>query len=74
MVRRPVLRPFFQSDTTGYWAIKVGAYIWGLENQDGVVNYHIGTWTNAGDVDGRWLMATEREEIGDTGMTDYGVE
>lgn len=74
LVRRPILRRFVQGETTGHWAIEVGEYIWELENQDGVVNYHIGTWTNPGDVDGRRLLATGRKEIGDTILTDQEIK
>ena len=74
LVRRPTLRRFFQGTTPGHWAIEVGEYIWELENQNGVITYHIGIWTNPGDVDGRRLLATEREEIGDTILTDLEIK
>ena len=74
LVRRATLRRFFQGTTPGHWAIEVGEYIWELENQNGVINYTIGIWTNPGDVDGRRLLATEREEIGDTILTDLEIK
>ncbi len=66
-------RRFFQGETTGHWAVEVGDYIWELENRNGVVDYHIGVWTNPGDVDGRPLVATEREEIGYTLLSDIEI-
>lgn len=74
LVRRAALRRFFQGTIPGHWAIEVGDYIWELENQDGIVNYHVGIWTNPGDVDGRRLLATEREAIGDTILTDLELK
>lgn len=70
LVRRAVFRRAFQGTIPGHWAIEVGAYIWELENQHGIIDYHVGIWTNPGDVDGRRLLATEREAIGTTTLTD----
>lgn len=74
IVRQAVLRRFVQGTIPGHWAIEVGEYIWELENQHGVINYHVGIWTNPGDVDGRRLLATEREAIGDTTLTDLEIK
>ena len=74
LVRRPIFRHLFQETIPGHWAIEVGEYIWELENQHGVINYHIGIWTNPGDVDGRRLISTEREAIGDTILTDLELK
>ncbi len=74
LVRRPVLRRLFQRTIAGHWAIEVGEYIWELENQHGVINYHIGVWTNPGDADGRRLLVTERGAIGDTYLTDLEIK
>ena len=74
LVRRAILRSFFQGTIPGHWAIEVGDYIWELENQHGIVNYHVGVWTNPGDVDGRRLLATEREAVGDTVLTDLELK
>lgn len=74
LVKRAILRRFFQGTIPGHWAIEVGEYIWELENQHGVINYHIGIWTNPGDVDGRQLLSTEREAIGDTTLTAFEIQ
>ncbi len=74
LVRRAILRRFFQGTIPGHWAIEVGEYIWELENHHGVINYHIGVWTNPSDVDGRRLLATAREAIGDSILTDLEVK
>ena len=74
LVRRAVLRRAFQGTIPGHWAIEVGAYIWELENQHGIIDYHIGIWTNPGDVDGRRLLATEREAIGTSILTDLELK
>ncbi len=74
LVRQPVLRRFFRGTTPGHWAVEVGDYVWELENQDGIINYHIGVWINPGDVDGRRLLATEREVVGDTILTDLELK
>lgn len=74
LVKRATLRRFFQGTTPGHWAIEVGEYIWELENQNGVINYNISIWTNPGDVDGRRLLATEPEDVGDTILTDLEIK
>ena len=74
LVTRAILRRFFPGTIPGHWAIEVGEYIWELESWDGVINYHIGIWTNSADVDGRRLLATEHEAIGDTILTDFEIE
>ena len=74
LARQAALRRFAQGTIPGHWAIEVGDYIWELENQDGIVNYHVGIWTNPGDVDGRRLLATERDAIGDTFLTDLELK
>lgn len=74
LVSQPSLRRFVQGETTGHWAIEVGGYIWELENQKGLINYHVGVWINPGDADGRRLVATEREKIGDTILSDYEIK
>ena len=73
LVRSVVSRRFFQGETPGHWAVEVGGYIWELENRNGVIDFHIGVWTNPGERDGRRLLATEREEIGYTFLSDTEI-
>ncbi|MCJ1435001.1 hypothetical protein MMC27_004371 [Xylographa pallens] len=73
LVKQPFLRRFVQDESPGHWAIEVGEYVWELEIQNCIINYHVGIWINPNHVDGHRLGATEREAVGDTVLTDLEI-